>query len=165
MCTTSLFSHFPARISRFEKRGISMSLHRFLLLLVLAASGASHISAQDPELRNSQPFPAHKVIGNVYYVGSETLASFLITTPEGHILINSNYEETVPVIRAGVEKLGFLWSFEKKRRKLIRILAAKYMLIFIFFIFIFIFIFGCGKELLGSGAMVFWRFFYHNLPR
>ena len=39
-----------------------------------------------------QPFPAHKVIGNVYYVGSKDLASYLITTPEGHILINSGFE-------------------------------------------------------------------------
>src|SRR5262245_38069244 len=55
----------------------------------------------------NQPFPAHKVIGNVYYVGSNDLASYLITTPEGHILINSGFEETVPLIRAGVESLGF----------------------------------------------------------
>jgi metallo-beta-lactamase class B len=47
---------------------------------------------------------------NVYFVGSEQLGSFLITTPEGHILINSDYEETVPVIRAAVEKLGFKFT-------------------------------------------------------
>ncbi len=48
----------------------------------------------------NKPFPAHKIVGNVYFVGSEQLGSFLITSPEGHILINSDYEETVPVIRA-----------------------------------------------------------------
>src|SRR4051812_42137695 len=53
------------------------------------------------------PFPAHKVVGNVYYVGSKDLATFLITTPEGHILINSGFEETVPLIRRSVESLGF----------------------------------------------------------
>lgn len=58
----------------------------------------------------NKPFPAHKVIGNVYFVGSEQLGSFLITTPQGHILINSDYEETVPVIRAAVEKLGFKFT-------------------------------------------------------
>lgn len=52
-------------------------------------------------------FPPHRVIGNVYYVGSRDLASYLITTPEGHILINSSFEETVPLIRASVESLGF----------------------------------------------------------
>src|SRR3954452_16830020 len=54
-----------------------------------------------------EPFPAHKVVGNVYYVGSRDLASYLITTPEGHILINSGFEETVPLIRDAVESLGF----------------------------------------------------------
>lgn len=58
----------------------------------------------------NKPFPAHKIIGNMYFVGSEQLGSFLITTPEGHILINSDYEETVPVIRAAVEKLGFKFT-------------------------------------------------------
>jgi CubicO group peptidase (beta-lactamase class C family) len=53
------------------------------------------------------PFPPHKVIGNVYYVGSKDLATYLITTPEGHILINSGFERTVPLIQASVEKLGF----------------------------------------------------------
>ena len=53
------------------------------------------------------PYPAHCVIGNVYYVGSKDLASYLITTPEGHILINSGFERTVPLIRKSVESLGF----------------------------------------------------------
>ena len=54
-----------------------------------------------------EPFPAHRVIGNVYYVGSKDLAVYLITTDEGHILINSGFEETVPLIRRGVESLGY----------------------------------------------------------
>jgi metallo-beta-lactamase class B len=58
----------------------------------------------------NKPFPAHKVVGNMYFVGSEQLGSFLITTPQGHILINSDYEETVPVIRDAVEKLGFKFT-------------------------------------------------------
>jgi metallo-beta-lactamase class B len=58
----------------------------------------------------TEPFPPHKVAGNLYYVGSKGLASYLITTPEGHILINSSLEESVPLIRASVEKLGFKFS-------------------------------------------------------
>jgi acetyl esterase/lipase len=54
-----------------------------------------------------EPFPAHKVIGNVYYVGSRDLATYLITTPEGHILINSGFDRTVPLIQKSVESLGF----------------------------------------------------------
>jgi len=55
-------------------------------------------------------FPPHKVIGNVYYVGTRTLSSFLITTPAGHILINSTYERNVPVIEKSVEQLGFKFA-------------------------------------------------------
>src|SRR3954466_13706721 len=54
-----------------------------------------------------EPFPAHRVVGNVYYVGSKDLASYLIATPEGHVLINSGFERTVPLIQKSVESLGF----------------------------------------------------------
>jgi metallo-beta-lactamase class B len=55
----------------------------------------------------TEPFPPHHVIGNIYYVGSRGLAAYLVTTPQGHILINSNLDTSVPQIRASVEKLGF----------------------------------------------------------
>jgi metallo-beta-lactamase class B len=59
-----------------------------------------------PDQQNTA-FPPHKIIANIYYVGTESLASFLITTPDGHILINSDYERNVPTIRESVTKLGF----------------------------------------------------------
>lgn len=58
----------------------------------------------------TEAFPAFKIVGNVYYVGSRGLASYLITTSKGHILINSNLESSVPQIRGGIEKLGFHFS-------------------------------------------------------
>jgi metallo-beta-lactamase class B len=58
----------------------------------------------------NDPFPPHHVMDNVYFVGTKELASFLITTPQGHILMNSNYESSVPLIRANVEKLGFKFT-------------------------------------------------------
>src|ERR1700722_526310 len=63
-----------------------------------------------PRDQVNNPFPAHKIIGNVYFVGPQALGSFLIVTPAGDILINSDFEVTVPVIRASVEKLGFHFS-------------------------------------------------------
>src|SRR5271155_1167593 len=54
-----------------------------------------------------EPFPPHRVIDNIYYVGSRGLSSYLIATPQGHILINSSLEASVPLIRAAIEKLGF----------------------------------------------------------
>jgi metallo-beta-lactamase class B len=58
----------------------------------------------------NQPIPPYRVISNIYYVGTNYLASFLIVTPQGDILINPDYEESVPLIRASVEKLGFAFS-------------------------------------------------------
>jgi metallo-beta-lactamase class B len=89
-------------------------------LLKLAAFAAAPLAAQTADelfRRNigtpdqfNKAFPPHKVIGNIYYVGSESLASFLIVTPQGNILINSCFEATVPVIRGSVEKLGFKFT-------------------------------------------------------
>ncbi len=55
-------------------------------------------------------FPPHKIIGNIYYVGTRTLSSFLIVTPQGNIIIDSTYERNVPVIQKSVEQLGFKFS-------------------------------------------------------
>jgi metallo-beta-lactamase class B len=55
-------------------------------------------------------FPPHKIAGNVYYVGTRTLSSFLVTTPAGHILINSTYERNVRTIETSVTQLGFKFS-------------------------------------------------------
>src|SRR6059036_631852 len=62
-----------------------------------------------PEDQTTQ-FPPHKIIGNLYYVGTRTLSSFLIATPQGNILINSTYERNVPTIQKSVEQLGFKFS-------------------------------------------------------
>src|SRR5215510_8265607 len=58
----------------------------------------------------TEPFPPFKIAGNLYYVGSKGLASYLIATPQGHILINSDLEKNVPLIQASVEKLGFKFT-------------------------------------------------------
>lgn len=58
----------------------------------------------------SEPFPPHRIAGNLYYVGTRGLASYLITTPEGHILINSGLESSVPLLEASVTQLGFRFA-------------------------------------------------------
>ena len=55
-------------------------------------------------------FPPHKVVGNIYYVGTRTLSSYLITTPAGHILLNSTYERNVRTIEKSVAGLGFKFA-------------------------------------------------------
>ena len=73
-------------------------------MLILVA--ARTLPAQNPP-EWTEPFPPHQVAGNIYYVGSKGLAAFLITTPQGHILINSNLASSAPQIQASIEKLGF----------------------------------------------------------
>ena len=61
----------------------------------------------------TEPFPPFHIAGNLYYVGSKGLANYLITTPQGNILINSDLEANVPMIKASIEKLGFKFSDTK----------------------------------------------------
>ena len=62
------------------------------------------------EADQTTAFPPHRVIGNIYYVGTRTLSSFFIPTPDGHILINSTYERNVPTIAKSVEELGYKFA-------------------------------------------------------
>lgn len=55
----------------------------------------------------SQPFPGHRVIGNLYAVGSYDLSVFLLTSDRGHILINTGLEDSTEMIRENIESLGF----------------------------------------------------------
>jgi metallo-beta-lactamase class B len=80
--------------------------HRKPWLLALLLIAASHGARAETE----EPFPPHRIADNLYYVGSKALASYLVTTPRGHILINSGFETTVPLIKSSVEKLGFKLS-------------------------------------------------------
>ena len=79
--------------------------------LILALLLASSALAQSPDW--TEPFPAFHVAGNLYYVGSKGLANYLITTPQGNILINSDLESNLPMIKASIEKLGFKFEDTK----------------------------------------------------
>jgi metallo-beta-lactamase class B len=88
-------------------------MRRALLSICLALALFGSVSVPLLAQANSdwnEPFPPHRVIGNVYFVGTKGLASYLITTPEGSILVNSSLESSVAMIRASVEKLGFKFS-------------------------------------------------------
>src|SRR5687767_14420837 len=74
-----------------------------------AAAHAGELRAQNTR-EWTEPFPPFRIVGNVYYVGSKGLASYLVTTPQGHVLINSNLVESIPQIRASVEQLGFKFT-------------------------------------------------------
>jgi metallo-beta-lactamase class B len=72
-----------------------------------AAQALARRSIESSFRMMNRPFEPFRLIGNVSYVGASDVSSFLIATPEGHILIDSGFEATVPLIRDGVRKLGF----------------------------------------------------------
>jgi metallo-beta-lactamase class B len=74
-------------------------------LAILLTFAASFLGAQNPDWK--APFPAHTIAGNLHYVGTKDLACYLITTPQGHILINTGLADSVPLMQASAKKLGF----------------------------------------------------------
>jgi metallo-beta-lactamase class B len=81
------------------------------LLVFVLAFGSSLFAQANPDW--TEPFPSFRIAGNLYYVGSKGLASYLITTPNGNILINSDLDANVPMISASIEKLGFHFADTK----------------------------------------------------
>src|SRR3954466_15456018 len=84
-----------------------MLLKLFIGATCLASLAAAQTTASS---QYEQPFAPHHVAGNLYFVGTAGLSNYLVTTPEGHILINSDLESTVPIIRKNIELLGFKFS-------------------------------------------------------
>lgn len=81
---------------------------RFLSFVLFVSFAGTAFTQDHPDW--TMPFPAYRVIGNVYYVGSKGLASYIISTSDGLILINPSLESSVPLIRDSVEKLGFKFT-------------------------------------------------------
>lgn len=87
-------------------------LWSFVFGLVLLAMGSVGLRAQgNPDWHRA--FPAFKIAGNLYYVGTADLAVYLINTPQGNILINSDFKEDVPLIHKSIEQLGFRYRDTK----------------------------------------------------
>jgi metallo-beta-lactamase class B len=76
-----------------------------LLMFGYFAFASPGLAPVDPDW--TRPFPPFRIIGNIYWVGSYDLATYLITTPQGNILINTGVGETARQIKASVEQLGF----------------------------------------------------------
>jgi metallo-beta-lactamase class B len=81
---------------------------RFLFLAMLAFPALSQQVPDNPDWH--KPFPPFRILGNIYWVGTYDLSSYLIATPEGNMLINTGFPDSVPMILAGVEKMGFKFS-------------------------------------------------------
>ena len=84
---------------------------RFYFPIFVLALTAGALAQASPDW--TEPFPPFHIAGNLYYVGSKGLAMYLVSTPQGNILINSGLEANVPMIEASIEKLGFKFKDTK----------------------------------------------------
>src|SRR5499426_2600447 len=92
-----------------------MKLNKILLLLAFLSISIPSLTARVQDLSDqkalleswNKPFKPFRIIGNIYYVGTNNLACYLITTPAGHILIDTAMRESAPIIRANIEALGY----------------------------------------------------------
>jgi metallo-beta-lactamase class B len=92
-----------------------MKLNKILLLITILSLSfpISIAQTQDHSAQKSlleswnKPFKPFRIIGNIYYVGTNNLACYLITTPAGHILLDTAMRESAPIIRANIEALGY----------------------------------------------------------
>src|SRR5215471_6692302 len=112
-----------------------MRLRSLLLTFAFACSAFAQVN---PDW--TTPHKPFRIIGNVYYVGSKDLASYLITTSQGDILINSNLTSSIPLIKKNVEALGIHftdvkillishghWDHAAGSAEIKRLTGAKYM--------------------------------------
>lgn len=87
---------------------IFMGAAAAVLLLAVPVSGSAYTKAhEDWPAVWDQPAEPFAILGNVYYVGTAGLSAFLVTGPQGHVLIDGGTPAAAPLIAANIEKLGF----------------------------------------------------------
>jgi metallo-beta-lactamase class B len=101
-------------LTEFGRAGLAVCV---LSGAVIAQQPAASLTQEEMFRRNvgsredqRAQFPPHQIVGNLYYVGTHSLASFLVATPDGHILINTNWDDNVSVLQDSVEQLGFAFE-------------------------------------------------------
>ena len=99
-----------ARVAKKKARRKLLSccstMKKLLRLLFLTVTlNPSPVPAQNPDWHRE--FPAFKIAGNLYYVGTADLAVYLINTSKGNILINCDFPQDLPLVRSSIQQLGF----------------------------------------------------------
>lgn len=82
----------------------------FLLFSSFFATAQRVKEPKDIPVEWSKPYPPFRIVGNLYYVGTDDLSCYLIVTPKGNILINTGLAASLPLIKANVETLGFKFN-------------------------------------------------------
>jgi metallo-beta-lactamase class B len=88
----------------------TLTRRRSLGLLLALGGCASQAGVPGDMQAWNRPFPPYRVLDNIYYVGTNKIAQFLLTTKDGHMLIDSGFEASVPQLRQNIESLGFRYS-------------------------------------------------------
>jgi metallo-beta-lactamase class B len=95
-------------LARFAASTAATAATALSTVLLLGSLAVPAGAQRDATSRSwNQPVAPFRILGNVYYVGANEITAFLITTPRGHILLDGGFVETAPLIRRGIEKLGF----------------------------------------------------------
>jgi metallo-beta-lactamase class B len=104
-------SHGHSTGLNYERAAIfrrTISVKRSFSCFILLATSSTLLAQADAKSRAwNQPVPPFRILGNLYYVGATEVASFLITTPEGHFLLDGGFAETAPQIERNIAQLGF----------------------------------------------------------
>ena len=88
------------RVTRRQTIAVLASLSVVALILIGQRLNATKVGGQQPV----EPF---RIAGNFYYVGANDISAFLITGPQGHIVIDAGYPTTAAMIMGSIAKLGF----------------------------------------------------------
>ena len=106
---TAFFPNLNYSFSTFMKLTRALlSLSLLLAIHPIVTSQSSQSAASNDD--QAGPFKPFRIISNIYYVGTSDVTSYLIVTPQGHILLDTGYEESGPIIRANIAALGFKLS-------------------------------------------------------
>src|SRR5688572_9632048 len=89
---------------RFTKRRRLAILLAVLSVVVLVLVGRRLNATKVGGQGRAVPF---RIAGNFYYVGATDVAAFLITGPEGHVVLDGGYPTTARLIMASIATLGF----------------------------------------------------------
>jgi metallo-beta-lactamase class B len=102
-----LFFNFA--LASYETNTSMKSVALYLLLLISPLIGCSQEVKEPRDLSPewAKPYEPFRIVGNVYYVGTADLACYLITTPEGSILVNTGLAASAPMIEGNINALGF----------------------------------------------------------
>ena len=101
----------PMRLRRCRSAAAALLARAAVVLFLLALTRCANQSGVPGNMQQwNRPFPPYRVIDDIYYVGTNEIAQFLITTPAGHILLDTGFEASVPRLRENIESLGFRYG-------------------------------------------------------